>query len=122
MTIINAWSKVSDLSNGELWAYSQIDGSGARVTIRVVTGEGISCGNVIDWTLDPDEADMLIAMLKKVAEWQTHEEPVAEPSATPATQEASEPIGEVFIRQEVQEARPQTFKEKLEQTLGKLNP
>lgn len=99
--IVSAWSKASDLGTGELWVYPEIDDEGASATLRVV-----SEGRVIDWTLTPDEADMLMAMLKKVADRHTHMEPVSEPMAATSPEEESEPIGEVFVRQEAQQTAP----------------
>lgn len=114
MTVISAWSKVSDLANGELWAYPEISESGAFVTVRVVTD-----GKVIDWALAPDEAEMLMAILKKVADRDA-------PTEAPRTLEEKPDadgmdILEPFVRQEPQQARPaSTLGEKIEGVLDKF--
>lgn len=115
--IISAWSKTSIKSDGELWVYPEISDSAASVTLRVV-----SEGRVIDWALAPDEAEMLMAILKKVADMHASTEPAPEPVSPPAPTEAPEPIGEVFVRQESQSARTPTLGEKFENVLDKLRP
>lgn len=93
MTVVSAWSKVSDLRNGELWVYP--GETGEKVVVRVVTGE-----KVIDWSLAPDEAEMLMAVLKKVADKETRAEPSSELAEAQSPEEAQEDAPEVFVRQE----------------------
>lgn len=118
MTVVSAWSKVSDLRNGELWTYP--DESGENVIIRVVTGE-----KVIDWTLAPDEAEMLMAVLKKVADRETHTEPSSVPVEAQSSEEAQEDAPEVFVRQEAPTAPASvgsSIKDDIKRFTEKLKP
>lgn len=115
--ITSAWNRTATRGDGEMWIYPESDEAGAYTVMRLVVE-----GKALDWVLSPDESGILAAILNKAAEINAKEEPASMPVAPQTDEDVPEPLGEVFVRQEPTEPRPSTFKEKVEQALGKLNP